>query len=116
MTSNCFMPGSVVLATARLALISIPIQRGRAARCRVPCWYCPSGALSFHLLHDKLRNYPAGLSSALHKSARMWLKPVKRAAGHRLHCFLCSGPGLGACGDRDPSQELQLSAVDVVTC
>ena len=100
MTSNCFMPGSVVLATARFALISILIQRGRAAPCRVPCWYYSSGALSFHLSHYKLRTYPVGLSSALHKSARMWLKPVKRAAAIACTAFLCSSPGLGACGDR----------------
>jgi len=44
------------------------------------------------LLHYKLRTYPVGLSSALHKSARMWLKPVKRAAAIACTAFSAVAP------------------------
>ena len=59
----------------------------------------PQRCAQFSLVARQAAKLPAGLSSALHKSARMWLKPVKRAAAIAAAAFLCSSPGLGACGN-----------------
>ena len=55
-------------------------------------WYYSSGALSFHLLHYKLPNLPRGSLECIAEVGQNAAQTGQASCGHRLHCFLCSGP------------------------